>query len=138
VFRAKLAIYLIAAIGCAAAGAVIYLQLLRIQPNAAFGVDWTAKMIFIVVIGGIGRIEGPVVGTIVFFALQESLADYGSLYLVILGVVAISVAILAPNGLWGVATRIRPMALFGIERHLVLPRSIPTEPPVNPPVSGGR
>ena len=138
VFRAKLAIYLIAAIGCAAAGAVIYLQLLRIQPNAAFGVDWTAKMIFIVVIGGIGRIEGPVVGTIVFFALQESLADYGSLYLVILGVVAISVAILAPKGLWGVATRIRPMALFGIERHLVLHRSILTEPPVDPPPSGGR
>ena len=59
IFRAKLAIYLVAAIGCAAAGAVIYLQLLRIQPNAAFGVDWTAKMIFIVIIGGIGRIEGP-------------------------------------------------------------------------------
>ena len=71
------------------------MQLLRIQPTAAFGVDWTAKMIFIVVIGGLGRIEGPIVGTIVFFALQETLADYGSLYLVILGVVAI--AIVAPR-----------------------------------------
>ena len=106
VYRAKLAIYLVAAMGCAAAGAVIYLQLLRIQPNSAFGVDWTAKMIFIVIIGGLGRIEGPVLGTIVFFALQESLADYGSLYLIILGIVAITITVLAPQGLWGLVTRI--------------------------------
>ena len=136
IFRAKLAIYLVAAIGCAAAGAVIYLQLLRIQPNAAFGVDWTAKMIFIVIIGGIGRIEGPVVGTLVFFALQESLADYGSLYLIILGIVAITITILAPYGLWGMLTRIKPMALFGIQRRLVLERpaaAVPAGPPDDTP-----
>ena len=140
IFRAKLAIYLVAAIGCAAAGAVIYLQLLRIQPNAAFGVDWTAKMIFIVIIGGIGRIEGPVVGTLVFFALQESLADYGSLYLIILGIVAITVTVLAPEGLWGMVTRIRPMALFGIERRLVLerPASAPDGPGADEPDEDGR
>jgi branched-chain amino acid transport system permease protein len=129
VYRAKLAIYLVAAVGCAAAGAVIYLQLLRIQPNAAFGVDWTAKMIFIVIIGGLGRIEGPVIGTIVFFTLQESLADYGSLYLIILGLVAITITVVAPQGIWGTVTRYRPMALFGIQRRLVLE---PVHPPGDP------
>ena len=50
-------------------GALIFLQKLRISPDAAFSVnDWTAFVIFITVIGGIGRIEGPIVGTIVFFA----------------------------------------------------------------------
>ena len=128
VYRAKLAIYLVAAVGCAAAGAVIYLQLLRIQPSAAFGVDWTAKMIFIVIIGGLGRIEGPVIGTVVFFALQESLADYGSLYLIILGLVAITITVLAPQGIWGTVTKYRPMALFGIQRQLVLePTAIPND-----------
>ena len=82
VLRTKRIVYLVAAVGCAVAGAVYYLQLLRIQPNAAFGVDWTARMIFIVVIGGLGRIEGPIVGAIVFFALRELLADYGAAYLV--------------------------------------------------------
>jgi branched-chain amino acid transport system permease protein len=121
VFRAKLAIYLVAAVVTALAGAVVYMQLLRIQPNAAFGVDWMAKIIFIVVIGGLGRIEGPILGTILFFALRQSLADYGSLYLVILGAVAILMALLAPRGLWGLLTSRFAMAPFGIQRRVVLP-----------------
>ena len=49
-------------------GALIFLQKLRISPDTAFSVnDWTAFVIFIVVIGGIGRLEGPIIGTIVFF-----------------------------------------------------------------------
>ena len=118
--RAKLIVYVVAAVGTAVAGAVVYLQLLRIQPTAAFGVDWTAKMIFIVVIGGLGRIEGPIVGAIVFFALQETLADQGSLYLIILGAIAIAVTLLAPTGLSGLLTNRFPIALFGIERWLVI------------------
>ena len=54
-----------------------------------------------VVIGGIGRIEGPIVGTIVYFALRELLADYGAAYLVVLGLVAIAVVVVAPRGLCG-------------------------------------
>lgn len=132
-FRAKLVIYIVAAMGCAAAGAVVYLQLLRIQPNSAFGVDWTAKVIFIVIIGGLGRIEGPILGTIVFFALQEGLSDYGSLYLIILGAVAIAITLLAPGGLWGLVTRYRPMALFGIQRRLVIDRGAQAGPPPGDP-----
>jgi hypothetical protein len=45
--------------------------------------DWTAYVIFIVVIGGIGTIEGPILGVLVFFILQSLLADYGSWYLMI-------------------------------------------------------
>lgn len=120
VIRTKRIVYVIASVGCAIAGAVFYLQLLRIQPPAAFGVDWTAKMIFIVVIGGLGRIEGPIVGAIVFFALQETLADQGSLYLAVLGVTAIAITLLAPNGLWGLFAKRFPVSLFGIERRLVL------------------
>ena len=60
-------------------GAVIFLQKLRISPDAAFSInDWTAFVIFIAVIGGIGRIEGPIIGTIVFFLLRQFLADYGA------------------------------------------------------------
>ena len=47
-------------------GALIYVQTARISPDAAFSViDWTAYVIFIVVIGGIGTIEGPIVGVLV-------------------------------------------------------------------------
>jgi len=120
VFRVKLLIWVIAAAGCGIAGSVAYMQLLRIQPTAAFGVDWTARMIFIVVIGGIGRIEGPIVGAIVFFVLQETLAGYGAVYLIILGSVAIAIAVLAPRGIWGLLSERRRISLFGIDRHLVI------------------
>jgi branched-chain amino acid transport system permease protein len=120
VFRVKLFIWVVAAAGCGIAGSIAYMQLLRIQPTAAFGVDWTARMIFIVVIGGIGRIEGPIVGALVFFLLQETLADYGAVYLIILGSVAIAIAVLAPQGIWGAISRRRNISLFGIDRHLVI------------------
>jgi branched-chain amino acid transport system permease protein len=137
--RARLAIFVVAAIGSAVAGAVIYMQLLRIQPTAAFGVDWTAKIIFIVVIGGLGRIEGPIVGAIVYFLLRELLADQGSLYLVVLGVTAIALTIVAPNGLWGLVANRFPVALFGIERRLVLsPAETRTAPSTNGPAREGQ
>jgi branched-chain amino acid transport system permease protein len=57
--------------------------------------DWTAFVIFITVIGGIGRIKGPVVGTIVFFVLRQTLADLGTIYLMMLGLVAILIMLAA-------------------------------------------
>ena len=84
--RMKVLVYLAAAFGTGLAGALIYVQKARISPDAAFSViDWTAYVIFIVVIGGIGTIEGPIVGVVVFFVLQNTLADYGSWYLLIAG-----------------------------------------------------
>ena len=85
----------------AACGAVIHLNLVRLQPDAAYRVDWSAYMIFIVVIGGIGTIEGPIIGTIVFFALQQKLSQYGAWYLIILGSVAVFAAVFVRGGIWG-------------------------------------
>ncbi len=119
VLAAKRWVYVIASVGCAIAGAVYYLQLLRIQPTAAFGVNWTVIMIFVVVIGGLGRIEGPILGAIVYFVLQETLADFGSVYLVTLGIVAIAVVLFAPHGLWGLVESRRPVTLFAVKRRLV-------------------
>ena len=102
IWRTKLEVYVVTAALTAAIGGLIFLQKLRISPDAAFSVnDWTAFVIFIVVIGGIGTLEGPIIGTILFFLLRETLADYGSAYLMILGLVAILVMIKAPRGVWG-------------------------------------
>jgi len=118
--RTKLAVYVIAAVGCSLAGTVTYLNLLRVQPDAAFSVNWTAFMIFIVVIGGIGSIEGPIIGTVVFFALQQTLADYGTWYLVLLGLVAIAVTLRARRGLWGALSDRFGWELFPVQRRLLL------------------
>ena len=129
VTRVKLVIYVITAAGTAMVGALIFVQKLRISPDTAFSVnDWTAIVIFITVIGGIGRLEGPIIGTIVFFALRELLADYGAVYLLTLGVVAIAVMLKAPKGIWGLIVGRFGWQLFPLARRVVFiePGSTPT------------
>jgi branched-chain amino acid transport system permease protein len=77
-------------------------------------------VIFITVIGGIGRIEGPIVGTIVFFALRQTLADLGTIYLLTLGVVAILVMLMAPKGIWGLIFESFGWQVFPLERSVIL------------------
>ncbi|PJI86177.1 amino acid/amide ABC transporter membrane protein 2 (HAAT family) [Yoonia maricola] len=102
IWRTKLEVYVVTSAFTAIIGGLIFLQKLRISPDAAFSVnDWTAFVIFIVVIGGIGTLEGPIIGTLLFFALRETLADYGTAYLIALGAVAIVVMLKAPKGVWG-------------------------------------
>jgi branched-chain amino acid transport system permease protein len=120
VARIKLAVYLIAAFATGMLGALIFLQKLRIKPDAAFSVnDWTAFVIFMTVIGGIGRIEGPIVGAIVFFLLRQTLSDLGSLYLLLLGAVAIVTMLAAPKGLWGLFVEATGWQLFPLERKVI-------------------
>jgi branched-chain amino acid transport system permease protein len=121
VWSIKFAVYVLTAFGTAMVGAFIFLQKLRISPDTAFSVnDWTAFVIFITVIGGIGRIEGPIIGTIIFFALRQSFAGLGSLYLLMMGAVAIVVMLWAPKGLWGMIVERLGWQILPLQRHLVL------------------
>ena len=96
----KLLLFVLAAFGCGAAGAMILANTLFIQPQSIFGVQWTAYMIFMVLVGGLGSFEGPVIGAVIFWGLQYEFADRGAWYLVGLGVVAIFFALVLPRGLW--------------------------------------
>jgi len=119
--RTKLAVYLIAALIAGLVGCLVVLEKLRITPAAAFSVtDWSADVIFIVIIGGIGSIEGPIIGTLVFFALRFFLADYGALYLITLGTIAIVAMLKAPRGLWGLIGDGLNIHLFPIQRRVRL------------------
>lgn len=129
--RMKILVYLVTAFITGCCGALIYVQKQRISPDAAFSViDWTAYVIFIVVIGGIGSIEGPVIGVIVFFLLQNLLADYGAWYLLLLGAIAICTMLFAPRGLWGLFSSRTGIQLFPVRRIL-------TGGPVHQNIKGG-
>jgi branched-chain amino acid transport system permease protein len=118
--RTKVLVYIVTGGATAMIGAFIFLQRLRISPDAAFSVnDWTAFVIFITVIGGIGRIEGPIVGTIVFFALRQTLADLGTFYLLMLGAVAIAIMLAAPKGIWGLVVEKLGWQIFPLERRVI-------------------
>ena len=120
VWRTKFQVYVLTAGLTASVGALIFLQKLRISPDAAFSVnDWTAYVIFIVVIGGIGTIEGPILGTLIFFLLRGFFADLGSAYLIILGLVAIVIILKWPRGIWGYVSEKWGIALFPLSRRVV-------------------
>jgi branched-chain amino acid transport system permease protein len=98
---ARRTIFIIAAAGCGAAGAVLAISQPFIQPSSVFSLQWAAEMLFVSMIGGLGTIEGPIIGAIIFFALQQSLQQDGAWYLIIFGTLAVVVALWQPRGIWG-------------------------------------
>ena len=102
IWRARFWTYVGVAAATGGIGAVIFLQKLRISPVSAFSLtDWTVIVIFIVVIGGIGRLEGAIIGTLAYFILRELLVDYGAIYMIVLGLAAIAVMTVSRAGIWG-------------------------------------
>ncbi|MBK6863497.1 MAG: branched-chain amino acid ABC transporter permease [Ideonella sp.] len=116
--RVKWFVYVASAAGCAMAGALIFVTKLRVSPDAAFSVDWSTTMFFVVVIGGIGTLEGPLIGAVLYFLLREWLSDLGSIYLIALGTLTMAVMLFAPGGLWGLVTRRVPVQLFPVQRRV--------------------
>jgi branched-chain amino acid transport system permease protein len=116
----KLGVYVASAFGAGLAGALYFLGNLRISPDAAFSVNWSAFAIFIVMIGGIGTIEGPIVGTLIFYLLNKVASGFGAWYLVGLGLLAIVVTVKFPRGLWGALSQRFDLSFFPVQRRLVL------------------
>jgi branched-chain amino acid transport system permease protein len=116
VSMAKRIVYSLACAGAGGAGGLMILTNLNVQPSdtvGVYGVKWSAYMLFVVLIGGIGYLEGPILGTIVFFVLQQTLASHGAWYLIIVGLVAVTIAVYLPRGLWGLLDR-RGIKLFPV------------------------
>ncbi len=120
-FRTKFIIYLATAACTGLIGGLIFLQKLRISPEAGFSInDWTVVVIFMVVIGGIGTLEGPFIGMLIFIVMRELLADYGTIYLMLMGAIAIAVMLKAPFGIWGWVVQRYGLQLFPVGRRLTL------------------
>jgi len=102
--RNRFIVFVLSAAGCGLAGAVSFLGNLYVSPAAAFDVNWVVYMMFIVMIGGIGTLEGPIIGTAIFFGLRELITDQLGIsagwYLVALGTVAVVVMLWSPRGIW--------------------------------------
>lgn len=123
VYRTRFVIWIVAAFWTALAAAPYYLQQLRVQPvgtGGAFSVVlWTAPIIFIVVIGGIGTIEGPIIGAVLYYVLRDRFQDHQTVYLISMGVLALAVALLLQGGIWGTIRRRFGVDLFPVRRRLV-------------------
>ncbi|GGM94449.1 branched-chain amino acid ABC transporter permease [Streptomyces fuscichromogenes] len=114
----KLMLFVLAGFGCGAAGALTLANTLFIQPQSIFGVQWSAYMIFMVLVGGIGTFEGPIIGAVLFFAVQYFFADQGAWYLIGLGLAAVAFALFLPRGLWSLLNDRLHVQLLPVGYHL--------------------
>jgi len=114
--------YFVAAGGAGAVGALIALQTLYVEPTTVFNIQYSVDMLFMVLIGGMGTIEGPVLGALVLFGLQEALSSYGAWYLVIVGGLAVAATLVSSRGLWGFAAERFGWSLLPVGYRMRPPR----------------
>jgi branched-chain amino acid transport system permease protein len=123
--RNRFIAFVVSAAGCGFAGAVFFLGSLFVGPPQAFDVTWVVNMLFIVIIGGIGTIEGPIIGLIIFFGLRELVTDVlglsGGWYLVTLGIAAVISMLFAPRGLWPLTSEYFGIELLSVRRQPPVP-----------------
>ena len=115
----RFVIYILAAAGTGMAGAVYYMVQLRITPVAAYDPYWASICIFIVMVGGIGRIEGSIIGALLYFFATRLFGQYGATYLVVLGILILLMGLFAPGGLWSLIMRVRNWPWFPVSRILI-------------------
>lgn len=125
-YKVRFTVYVIASFFTALAAATYYVKGLSVQPDAAFSIgSWTAPIIVMVVIGGIGTIEGPIVGAIFYYLVrdyvnkQDIFSD--STFLILTGIVAVIFAIFVKGGIWGlIVKRFPAFVVFPVQRRVHL------------------
>jgi branched-chain amino acid transport system permease protein len=119
VARAKRIVFMLAAFGAALAGALWVATALTFQPKAYFSPQWTAYMIFMALVGGLGTFEGAILGAVVFFAIEAWFGAAGVWYLVGLGATALVFALALPRGVWGFVEDRTQLRLLPIGYRLI-------------------
>lgn len=124
----KRLIFVLAAAGTGLAGALWLASATSFQPKTYFSVQWTAYMIFMVLVGGIGTFEGAILGAILFFLIETWFGGLGVWYLIGLGVVALLFSLFVPKGIWGELERRTGLSLMPVGYRLILiPKTKSTE-----------
>ena len=132
VTEVKTVLFVLAALGCGAAGAATLANILFIEPTSIFSIQYTAYAVFMVLVGGLGSFEGPILGALVLFVIQTEFISNGTIYLTGIGATAILFAIFMPRGLWGAVTDRFGIQLLPVGRELVVSEQPAEEPEAAP------
>ncbi|MFV2002547.1 MAG: branched-chain amino acid ABC transporter permease [Paracoccaceae bacterium] len=120
VIRTKRILFVLAALGTAMAGAIWLASATSFQPRSYFSVQWTAYMIFMVLVGGIGRFEGTILGAVIFFLMETWFGASGVWYLIGLGGAALLFSLYLPRGIWGLIEDRIKLQLLPVGYRLVV------------------
>ena len=99
-FRYKLVAFVLAGGACGLAGALLANQTEYLTPEF---MHWTrsGEIMFMVILGGMGTLFGPVVGAIVLLGLEDVLSALTEHWQIILGPFLVLVVLFAKRGLFG-------------------------------------
>ena len=117
-FRTKLYVFLLSAFITGVAGGIHASRMGSIEPYSIFNAMWTLSTANTVIIGGIGTVIGPILGSIFVIVLGELLADYQTFHLAITGALLILIIRFIPAGIWGEIRSIKWMRRIaeGVDR----------------------
>jgi branched-chain amino acid transport system permease protein len=102
--KAKLLAYGLGAAFAGLAGSIFAAMLTSVYPNS-FNLLLSINVLALIVIGGIGSIEGVIVGAILLVGLPELLREFGEYRFLFYGAALIAIMIMRPKGLWSPASR---------------------------------
>ncbi|MGJ7510903.1 branched-chain amino acid ABC transporter ATP-binding protein/permease [Variovorax sp. GT1P44] len=114
--RIKLFAFAVSAALSGLAGAFYAVQKTVITPED-FTADFSIFFLLMIVTGGLGKLWGPVIGTLIFFLLPELLGALQSWRLLIYGVMLLVLMIFAPHGIMGMGFWKRWGARGGASRY---------------------
>ncbi|NLS21027.1 branched-chain amino acid ABC transporter permease [Rhizobium sp. P40RR-XXII] len=119
VSQLRFLIWVAAAVGTGLAGSIYFMAQLRITPPSAYDPNWANVAIFIVMVGGLGSLEGVLIGALIYFFAERWFGQYGATYLVVLGLLTVFMALFARGGLWGLICKVVDAPWFPTRRRLM-------------------
>ena len=102
--RVKLAAYVIGAIYGSIGGAFFAVNLTAISPES-FSFRQSTLFLMAVILGGMGKIPGVILGAFIVVLAPELLRDLGSFRLLIFAVGLLLIMLFRPSGIWPVRSR---------------------------------
>jgi len=103
-FWYKLAAYVLAA-EIAAFGGLIYPMLRGFVAPHLFGFEVSTKAVVMSLVGGVGTLIGPLMGSVIITFLESMIGSYTERHLLVLGVIFIVFVMFLPDGLCGLVQR---------------------------------
>jgi branched-chain amino acid transport system permease protein len=104
-FWYKLLAYVMAA-QIAAVGGLIYPLLRGFVAPHLFGFEVSTKAVVMSLVGGVGTLIGPLLGSVIITLLESVIGSYSERHLILLGLVFIVFVMFLPDGLCGLARRV--------------------------------
>jgi branched-chain amino acid transport system permease protein len=104
--RARLMVFMVSSAGLGIIGAFYAMYYRSISPSI-FSLDQLLLLFAMIVIGGIGRADGAVLGTAIVVLIDKGLLDLGPIRILIVAAIMLLVTLLTNNGLVGAREQFR-------------------------------